>query len=199
MPPSNVPPGITPALRIARPPVPDADKMILLPLDNHVRAAEIYLTPGTQARIAAEFGAYLGKPRYPLLVSNAVTDLVCATDLADRPVGEARALLGAAYLWSYRSTIAGRVTLAALPLMGIARTLRRAPRDFAATTNYGTRWSAELGPRHWRFDFEDELLHPEWIQGLLTCAFTELIRVPGLQIGYTLPAPKHISFDIIWQ
>ncbi len=81
--------------------------------------------------------------------------------------------------------------------MGFDRLLQQIPKQFAAVTNYGTRWVADLGPRHGRFDCEDEILHPEMIVGILE-AGAEMMGVRDVQITFTRLAPRHYSYDITW-
>jgi uncharacterized protein (TIGR02265 family) len=81
--------------------------------------------------------------------------------------------------------------------MGLERILRQAPKQFAAACNYGTRWVADLGPQHWRFDCEDEIMPPEMVMGNLD-AIAEFAGVTDLQITFSLIAPKHYSFDLVW-
>lgn len=95
--PTSLPAPIVPAVRVARPPIPDDQKLIFSGIDFLIEAVADRLTPALQAQITAEFGAYLGKSRYPVLVGNRLIDLLCATCLADRPLAEARQLFGRYY------------------------------------------------------------------------------------------------------
>jgi uncharacterized protein (TIGR02265 family) len=192
------PPAPNPTIRITRPPVPDAEKRYHTQLDVALETVGAALTPELRAQIETEFGAYLGKPGHPALIANRLTELLCRNCFGDQPLLEARRLFGRASVGHYRESILGRVMLAAIPIMGMERIVRMIPRDFAATTNYGTRSVVEIGPRHWRCDFEDEIVYPEIIQGVLE-GIGELARVPGLQITCTPRGPAHFAFDITWQ
>ena len=123
---------------------------------------------------------------------------MCGTCFGDRALPEARRLFGRASVAHYGESILGRVMLAAIPIMGMDRIVRMIPRSFAATTNYGTRWVTEIGPRHWRCEFEDEIMYPEIIQGILE-ATGEMAHVRGLQVTCRRLGPQHFSFDLTWQ
>lgn len=193
--PTTPPP--TGATRMERPPVPDAEKLMLTSLDIGLQAVEPYLNPTSRAAVQAQFGPYLGQPTQPVLVSNAFVDFVCPARFPALALPEARRQMGRLLVTQYGQSILGRVMFAPIRLMGFERLLRQIPRQFAATTNYGTRWVAPLGPRHWRFDCEDELMHPETIIGNLE-AVGEMLKVPQLQLVFTLRAPRHYSYDITW-
>jgi uncharacterized protein (TIGR02265 family) len=191
-------PAPNPIIRIERPPMPDSEKRYLTQLDVAMETVGDALTPELRAQIQTEFGAYLGKAGHPCLIANRLNDLLCRNCFGDRPLAEARRLFGRASVGHYRESILGRVMLAAIPIMGMERIVRMIPRDFAATTNYGTRSATEIGPRHWRCDFEDEIMYPEIIQGIIE-AVGEMAHVPGLQVICTLRGPRHFSFAITWQ
>ena len=144
-----------------------------------------------------QFGAHLGKANHPVLVSNAFIDYVCRAGLPALSLSAARARLAYLSVAQYRGSILGRVMFASMRLMGLERALRQAPRQFAAATNYGTRWVAALGPQHWRFDCEDELMHPETMIGTLQ-AVSEIVAAPNLVVLFSLRAPRHYSYDITW-
>ena len=65
---------------------------------------------------------------------------------------------------------------------GTERVLRRAPRQFAAVANFGTRTVWQLGPRHWRMDFEDEIVYPEVLGGLILALTRDVLHLPGARI-----------------
>jgi uncharacterized protein (TIGR02265 family) len=178
--------------------MPDAEKRYLTPLDVALETVGDALTPELRAHIETEFGAYLGKPGHPALIANQLTELLCRNCFGDQPLREARRLFGRASVAPYRDSVLGRVMLAAVPIMGMERIVRMIPRDFAATTNYGTRSVVEIGPRHWRCDFEDEIVYPEIIQGILE-AIGNMARVPGLRVTCKRRGPQHFTFDITWQ
>lgn len=186
------------AIRIERPPVPDAEKRYLTQLDVAMETVGDEITPELRAQIQTEFGAYLGKAGHPCLIANRLNDLLCMNCFGARSLPEARRLFGRASVGHYRESILGRVRRAAIPIMGMERIVRLIPRDFAATTNYGTRSVAEIGPHHWRCEFEDEIMYPEIIQGILE-AIGEMAHVPGLQVTCWRLGPKHFAFDLTWQ
>ena len=149
-----------PLVHLARAVVPDQEKMMLTPLDLGLQTIEPYLSPADRAAVVTQFGAYLGKPHHPVLVSNQFVDCVCRLGFPALSPSDARRRLARLSVASYQQSILGRVMFASLRLMGMERVLRQTPRQFAATTNYGTRWIAVLAPHHWRFDCEDELIAP---------------------------------------
>lgn len=183
---------------MARLPVPDAEKIVLVPLDLQLAAVEDRLTPTLRARIQREFGAYLGQPRHPVAVSNRLNDLLCANCLADRSLAEVRRVFGRAFLMRSQESLLGRLMLAAMPLVGLERILRQAPHDFGALTTYGTRWVTMLDRHHWRCDFEDELLTPDFLYGVFEASYA-LIRVREPQLTYTMLGPRHLSFEVRWK
>lgn len=158
---ASLPAPIVPAVRVARPPIPDDQKLVFSGIDFLIEAVADRLTPALQEQITAEFGAYLRKSRYPVLVGNRLIDLLCATCLADRPRAAARQLFGRYYVTRYQETITGGLLRLMVPRVSLAWVVRGLPRNFAAATNYGTYWVAELEPHHWRLDFEDDPGYPD--------------------------------------
>jgi uncharacterized protein (TIGR02265 family) len=195
----NQPP--TPPLRvvtrIARPFIPDDQKRILFPLRVILASFDAYLTPANRAQLEDEFAPYLDHPYYPVLVGNSLTDRVCELCLADHPVAEARQILGRAYVRRYQETLFGKMLAVAGPLLQFEWILKGLPNQYAAATNFGTYWVAEVAPHHWRFDFEDDPGYPDWILGTLQ-AGSEAIHMTGGQISYTVLAPRYLSFTITW-
>lgn len=187
----------TPAAQVRRPHVPDADKKILLPLGIRLKAFEAYLTPAAREQINQEFKDYLGCDEYPVLVGNRLIDLICRTCLADQPLPEARRILGHQYMQQYWSTLLGHFLKMAAPLAKVEWIMRGLPRQYSATTNYGTYWVAEVAPQCWRFDFEDDPGYPEYILGTLL-AGGELLKVADLQVSYQVVGPQHLSYTIRW-
>lgn len=183
--------------RSDRPPLPDAEKMMLTPLDIGLRTMVPYLTPDSRAAIEAQFKTYLNAASHPILVSNAFVDAVCRAGFPQMSLPAARLRLARLSVAQYQQSILGRVMLAPIRLMGIERVLKQIPRQFAATTNYGTRWVAMRGPQHWLLEFEDELMHPETPIGSIE-AVGELIGVKNLRVAFTLRAPRHYAYDITW-
>jgi uncharacterized protein (TIGR02265 family) len=194
-PPLNTPPVV--AARLERPPVPDTEKLMLTPMDIGLRTIEPYLSPASRAAVQERFGAYLGKPTQPVLVSNDFVDFVAQAGFPDLSLPEARRRMGRLSVAHYGQSILGRIMFAPIRLMGMERVLRQTPRQFAAATNYGTRWVAEFGHRHWRFDCEDELMHLETIVGNLD-AVAEMVGARQCHVTATVLAPRHYSFDITW-
>src|SRR5437764_12789099 len=94
--------------QVVRPAISDAEKQINFPLDERLAAAERHLTPETMAQVRAEFHAYLGKPHYPALVANALTDRLCALAFPYQPRTLALQQLGREYiLHRYPKTLRG--------------------------------------------------------------------------------------------
>jgi uncharacterized protein (TIGR02265 family) len=189
-------PSPTPVARIERPPLPDAEKMILLPISVRLKVFDHYLTPALRAQVEAEFGSWRGQPQYPVLVGNRLLDVMC-TALPDRSPEEARRMLGYEYVAQYRYTVLGWLMLVVRPVLDMEWLMRGLPRQYAGATNYGTYWVAPLGERHWRFDFEDDPGYPDWILGTLL-AGGAIFKVRGLRVSYQMLGSQHISFDIQW-
>lgn len=190
-------PDPIPVVRLVRPALPDDAKMMLTPLDIGLQTVEPFLAPEALAAVRAEFGAYLGKPQHPVLVSNAFIDFVCRAAFPTFALPEARRYLGRLSVSQYQQSILGRVMFAPLRIIGLERTLRQAPRQYAATSNYGTRWVASLGPHHWRFDCEDEIIHPESMLGNFE-AVAAYLGAQNFSIRFSLRGPRHYSYDITW-
>jgi uncharacterized protein (TIGR02265 family) len=183
--------------RIERPPMPDEKKLIVFPLSVVLASFEAYLTPAIRAQLEQEFAPYLEQQRYPVLVANRLIDRACELCLADKPIGAARQILGRAYVSHYRKTLLGNMLTMPDPLSHLEQILAGLPHQYAAPTNFGTYWIAEVAPHHWRFDFEDDPGYPDWILGTLQ-AGNEVVQVPGLEISYTVLGPRHFSFTIKW-
>lgn len=177
--------------------MPDAEKMMLTPMDIGLQTMEPYLSPADRALVQAQFGAYLGKPSHPVLVSNAFVNVVAAAGFPTLSLPEARRQMAHISVAQYRQTILGRVMFAPIRLMGLERVLRQAPRQFAAVTNYGTRSVTEIGPNHWWFECEDELMHPETMTGNLE-AVAELVHVRDVRVVFSQIAARHYGYDITW-
>ncbi len=197
MPTEILPTDPIPLVHLARTVLPDQEKLLLTSLDLGLQTMEPYLSPAARAAVVGQFGAYLGKPSHPVLVSNEFVDCVCRLGFPTLALSDARRKLARLSVASYRQSILGRVMFASVRIMGLERVLRQTPRQFAATTNYGTRWVASLGPRHWRFDCEDELLYPETMIGNLE-EVAQIVGVPTLTVTFSLRAPRHYSYDITW-
>lgn len=194
---SPPPAAPVPLVRVARDPIPDAEKMSLLPLAHSLRAVEAQMPPGARARLEVEFAPYLGKPQVPALVAQRFSDRLCAVCFPGFSRGEAHRQFGRQYTQVHRDTILGWVMWAARPALTLERMLRRSPRTFSVRTNYGTRWVAELGPRHWRHDFEDEIIPPEQLRGSFE-QMAVFAKIPDLAVTYTVLGDHHWSFDLAW-
>ena len=141
-------PDPAPVTRIARPVVPGAAQRLLTPLDLGLQTLALYLSPADPLAVQEQFGTHLGKPGHPVLVSNAFIDWSGQAGFPALPLAVARQRLAHLSVAQYQRSILGRVMFASLRITGRERVLCRAPRQFAATTNYGTRWVAALGPQH---------------------------------------------------
>ncbi len=186
----------TSIVRFERPVIPDAEKMILLPIDGRLKLFDRYLTPALREQIAQEFGQWRGQPAYPVLVGNRLLDVMYAA-LPERSPAEVRQLLGYEYVAQYRHTALGMLMVVVRPALNLEWVMRGLPRQYAGATNYGTYAVAQLGERHWRFDIEDDPGYPDWVLGTLL-AGGAIFKVRGLRISHHLVAPQHMSFDIQW-
>ena len=186
-----------PLVRIARPPTANNEKMILLPLEIKLKAFSSVLSEEMLMQLQDEFAPYLNQDRYPVLVGNQLLDRVCELALPDQSIAAARQLLGYKYLMLYQASFLGILLAPVEPGGEFEWVMRGLPRNYAAATNYGTYWIAELGPRHWRFDFEDDPGYPEFVLGGLV-AGGELLQMPCHEIACSILSPEHYSFDITW-
>lgn len=191
------PPPLRIVTRIERPPMPDEAKLIVFPLSVVLASFEAYLTPAIRAQLEQEFAPALAQQQYPVLVGNRLIDRVCELCLADKPLEEARQILGRAYISHYRKTLIANILTVPDPLLHLEQILEGLPHQYAVASNFGTYWVAEVAPHHWRFDFEDDPGYPDWILGTLQ-AGNEVVQVSGLQLSYTVLAPRHFSFTITW-
>jgi uncharacterized protein (TIGR02265 family) len=193
--PSTQPPV---ASRVSRPRMPDSEKMILLPLSIRLKAFDKFLTPAVREQLHTEFAAYLDQPQYPVVIGNRLVDQVCNTSLTDYSPQEARQLLGRCYIERYQESVLGRLLLAPISSnQDFEWVMRGLPRNYSAVTNYGTYWVAEVAPRHWRFDFEDDPGDPDFIMGTLL-AGSEILRIPGYRVSYVTLAHQRLSFEQTW-
>ncbi len=103
-----------PVVHLARPAIPDAQKMMTTPLDIWLHALEPYLTPATQAAAHAQFGAWMGNPAHPALVINEFSDFICQAGFPDRTRADARRRMAHLSVAKYQQSILGRVMLAPL-------------------------------------------------------------------------------------
>ncbi len=184
--------------RLERPPVPDADKLMITPLDMLVEVMTASITPAIRRQFEAQFGAHLGKGQHPALINRQALEFLCRHCLPEYSLADAYREFGRRSVLHYRASILGRIMMAAVPLMGIERLLRQYPRQLAAVTNYGTRTVYALAPGEWRLDAEDEGLLPEQLQGNLESA-CGLVHPQDLRVGLVIHAPGNYSFPIHWQ
>ncbi len=192
-------PNLTLVTREERPPVPDADKLMLTPLDLSLDLMADCLTPAIRAQFTAQFGAYLGKGQHPALVNGQALDFLCRICFPESSLEAAQREFGHRSIQYYReSSILGRIMMAAVPIMGIERLLRQYPRQLAAVTNFGTRTVYALAPGEWRLDAEDEIMSPHQLQGNIEmgCSF---VHPRDLRVTFTTHAPQSYSFHIHWQ
>jgi uncharacterized protein (TIGR02265 family) len=157
-PPSPIEPEAV--VRYARPPIPDSEKLVRLPLDLALRTAEAYLTPAIRAEARVEFADYLGRPQTPPLELNRMIDFLAARCLPTYPLDEARRWLGSQGLSLYVKTPLVQAIYFTLRKASIEWILRSFPRQFAMSQNYGTYEMVELEPRHWRFTLQDYPMYP---------------------------------------
>jgi uncharacterized protein (TIGR02265 family) len=184
---------------MARPVLPATEKRFMYPADDHLLPFRDQMTPAQEAALRREFGTYLGVPTHPALVAARMIDWMCATFLPTMPLVEARRFcLRLGMLEWRRQSILGRVMTAAMPLMGMERVMPRIPGNMSTLSNFGTRWVAPLGPRHWVLAVEDDALPPECLAGILD-AFSEFTRVRGLAVSWTSPGPLQAVYDISWE
>ncbi len=188
---------ITPIVRVERPPMLDTEKLVFSSIDFLLQAVKSRLTPDILKQVQAEFGSYLEKTQYPVLEGNRLIDFLSSACLAELSTAAARQVFGKYYVTRYQKTIQGQLLMRAVPLVNLGWAIRGLPRNFAAATNYGTYWVAELAQRHWQLEFEDDPGYPDLILGILLGS-KEILKASSLQLSYTVLAPQHTSFDIQW-
>jgi len=187
-----------PLVRIARPIIPNSEKMILLPLEIKLKAFASVLSAEMVVQLQDEFAPYLDRERYPVLVGNRLLDRVCELALSETPLAEARQMLGYKYLMLYQESFLGMLLApGSEPTDDFDWVMEGLPRNYAAATNYGTYWIAEVGPKHWCFAFEDDPGYPEFVLGGLL-AGKDLLQIPNSRTVCSILGPEHYSFDISW-
>lgn len=185
-----------PGVRCARPPLPDSAKLMRLPLDLVLRAAEAHLTPAIRAEARAEFAAYLGRPQTPPLEVNRMVDFLAVRCLPTYSLDEARRWLGSQVLSLYVRTPLVQAIYFALQRASIEWILRSLPHHFATSQNYGTYEMVELEPRHWRLTLQDYPIYPSAVQGY--CEAGARLLHNDTQYRYTIVSSHHCYFDITW-
>ena len=191
-------PHLTLVARLERPPIADADKLMITPLDMLVEVMTDRITPAIREQFKAQFGAYLGKSQHPTRINRQALEFLCRQCLSEYSLTDAYREFGRRSVLHYRASILGRIMMAAVPLMGIERLLRQYPRQLAAVTNYGTRSVYARAPGEWQLNAEDEVLPPEQLQGNLETA-CGLVNPQGLRVDLVIHAPGNYSFPIHWQ
>jgi uncharacterized protein (TIGR02265 family) len=156
------------------------------------------LTATQQAALQAEFGPAFGQPTCPLALQLHLLDWIAAVAYPDLPRAEARRQHGRAstVAWSQRA-ILGRVLMAAVPLMGLERVLRRLPQHMSGLTNFATRTVYRQGPGHWWYTASDDPTPPELTAGALD-AVGEATGARGMTIRWATPTSHERVYEIRW-
>ena len=196
-PPPGMPAEAVLLARVERAPVPDSDKRTTVPLTNRTDAFRPLMSLSVSKDFEKEFTDALHRSEYSPMEANRAVDFLCSRCLTQMDMHSARRWAGRGFLMRYRESILGRVLLAAMPFLGVERLVQRSPREFSATTNYGTRTVYRVADGHCRYTFEDEVIQWEFIEGILI-AGGELSRAPGLVL-HTEPQNTHaFTIDIRW-
>jgi uncharacterized protein (TIGR02265 family) len=183
--------------RIERPAIPDSRKIVHIPIDVILRAADEYMTPAIRAEIAAEFASYIGPLQIPALAALRLIDILCARCFTAYPIEQARQIIGANTLLLYTETLLMHTMLMALRLASVEHILRYLPRQFATAYSFGTYEMLEIEARHWRFTFEDFPIYPDIILG----QFETGSRLLQNDAHYhcTVIDSHQCYFDITWE
>ncbi len=184
-------------IRIERAPVPDEQKLLQVPIDLILRAADEYMTPTIRTEIATDFAPYIGRLQIPALAALQLIDLLCARCLTEYPLAEARRIIGANTILLYTQSVVVQALITALRLASIEHILQYLPRQFATAYNFGTYEMKERSVRHWRFTLKDYLMYPDVLQGQLEAGSRILHN--DAQYQYTIVTPHHCYFDITWK
>jgi len=113
------------------------------------------------------------------------------------PLEEGLARVGACLFEGYGKTLLGQIQLAALHLIGPDRFLRKAPEFLSRSSNFGTRTTEQLGPKHWSVHFQGVPLPGVYYQGMLEAA----LRATGVKEPRTSVeqlGPEELKFDVRW-
>jgi uncharacterized protein (TIGR02265 family) len=193
-----VPPALAPVAQLARPVLPDADKYFRYPAEDLLAGLPAPLTARQQAILQAEFGPGLGQPTCSLAVMLRLLDWIALVAYPDLPRGEARRRHGRAstLAWSQRA-ILGRVLMAAVPLMGLERVLRRLPSSIGGLTNFATRTIYCQGPGHWWYTASDDPTPPELTAGAIDAVGT-LTGARQLTVQWVTPSRHDRVFELRW-
>jgi uncharacterized protein (TIGR02265 family) len=184
-------------VRYERPTVPDAEKLVRLPLDLVLRTVEDYLTPAIRAEVRTEFAAYLGRRQTPPLELNRMLDFLAVRCLPSYSLDEARRWMGTRGLFLYSQTLLIQVTYFGVRQMSIERILRSLPLHFTTAQNFGTYEMRKLAPRHWRFTLQDYPVYPSAVQGY--CEEGARLLRNDTKYNYTIVSTHHCYFDITWE
>ena len=189
--------AIHPTVRIARPYVPDAEKLLRVPMETYINSASAYLTPDIRAAITQEFGPHLRKQRVPALEVVRLIDFLCQHCMPDKPLDAAREVLGYNNMLVYKETPVTRAMLVALRRASIEWVLHSIPRGFVLLSNFGTFEMAEIEPQHWRFTVEDYPAPASFLLGYFKAGSTVLNN--DCQYTSTVIGKDHCYLDITWQ
>ncbi len=188
-------------VRIVRPYVPDAEKLVHCPVELAIRAVEKVLEqrlqPEVRAEIVREFKPYLGKRTVPMLVGNRLLEFLYTRCLSTLPIQEARRVVGYHFCLVYSDTLIMKAMAVAMRQVSIEWVLQGLPHNFAQTTNFGSYEMVEVAPRHWQFSLEDYPVVPEHTLGFLEAG--SVLLENDAQYRYTRLGPNHCRFDITWE
>jgi uncharacterized protein (TIGR02265 family) len=192
------PPTLPVAAQLVRPVLPDADKLFRYPAEDLLAGLPAPLTAHQQAAFQAEFGPVLGQPTHSPAVMSRVLDWIAAVAYPDLPPSAARRRQGhvGTLAWSQRS-ILGRVLMAAVPLMGLERVLRRLPSNMGGLTNFATRTMYCAGPGHWWYTASDDPTYPDFTVGAID-ALGALTGARQLTIQWDTPSTHERVYEIRW-
>lgn len=101
----------------------------------------------------------------------------------DLPPDEGFRALGRAFIEGYYETLLGKVITAAMPLVGLARTIERLPRIWKSSQPTIVTTITKLETGRWHFSLSDPGLIPDFIAGVLE--------------GGAAPTGKKVSIEVV--
>lgn len=181
------------------PPIPDAEKVIKVPIAGMIAPFTSTLTSAQQAQLQREFQTHWQQDRAPVTVFNQMIDRLAELTLPHLDRAAARQHIGYEITRAGpTATLMGRILMAPLRLMGPSRFLQYFPTSFATISNYGSWATWEVAPQHWHMEAEDQLLYLDYLQGVGQAYGVELLKVPGWTVASTALATHHYLFTVTW-
>lgn len=183
--------------RIAKRRISDAEKLVYIPIEVVIQAADEYLNAEIRTELSKRFGSYRGKTKLPVSVTNGLLDFICTHCLGHLPKQQAERLMGHKFMAQYRNSLVNQVVYMALRRASIEQIIKGLPRNFALTNNFGTYTAWEVAPKHWRLDLDDNPGSPYFIQGILESGAKTLNNDTCYRV--TVEGSHKFYIDITWE